>query len=166
MLQIRKAKMEEIDTLMNIYSIAREFMIKTNNPNQWGKTNPTIEMVKNDILNGNSYVLCNDSKIEAVFALIFGKDPTYSVIENGNWLNDNEYVTIHRIASKGNIHGVFNFVINYCKKFNLDIRIDTHNDNLVMQGLIEKNGFKKCGIIYLKNGSPRIAYQLVNEKNK
>lgn len=160
MLNIRKAKMDEIDELMRIYSIAQDYMIKNNNPNQWGKTNPTIEMVKNDILNGNSYVLCNDSKIEAVFALIFGEDPTYKIIDDGKWLNDKEYITIHRIASGGNIHGVFSFVIDYCKKFYKDIRIDTHKDNLIMQRQVERNGFKRCGIIYLKNGSPRIAYQL------
>jgi len=30
-----------------------------------------------------------------------------------------------------------------------------------MQHVIEKNGFKKCGIIYVKDGSERIAYELI-----
>ena len=30
-----------------------------------------------------------------------------------------------------------------------------------MQHLFEKNGFKKCGIIYLEDGSERLAYQLI-----
>ena len=33
-----------------------------------------------------------------------------------------------------------------------------------MQKQIEKNGFKKCGTIYVRDGSPRIAYQWVKEK--
>ena len=160
MLCIKKASMSDLDELMEIYSIARKFMIETNNPNQWGQTNPTVQMIKEDIENNNCYIVCSDNKIEGVFALIEGEDPTYKRIDNGSWLNDNKYITIHRIASKGNIHGIFTFVINYCKTISKDIRIDTHNDNLIMQYLIEKNGFKKCGIIYLKNGNPRIAYHL------
>lgn len=160
MLCIKKASMSDLDELMKIYSAARKFMIKTNNPNQWGQTNPTVQMIKEDIENNNCYIVCSDNKIEGVFALIEGEDPTYNYIEGGSWLNNNKYVTIHRIASKGNIHGIFDFVINYCKTICKDIRIDTHEDNLIMQHLIEKKGFKKCGIIYLKNGSPRIAYHL------
>ena len=30
-----------------------------------------------------------------------------------------------------------------------------------MQGLLARHGFSYCGIIYLKNGSPRLAYQRV-----
>ena len=29
-----------------------------------------------------------------------------------------------------------------------------------MQQLLELNGFRRCGIIYVRDGSPRIAYQL------
>ena len=28
-----------------------------------------------------------------------------------------------------------------------------------MQNVIEKNGFNRCGIIYVKDGSERIAYE-------
>ena len=42
-----------------------------------------------------------------------------------------------------------------------NIRIDTHKDNKIMQGLLARHGFSYCGIIYLKNGSPRLAYQRV-----
>jgi hypothetical protein len=30
-----------------------------------------------------------------------------------------------------------------------------------MQHLLDKNGFKYCGVVYLENGSERIAYQKV-----
>ena len=32
-----------------------------------------------------------------------------------------------------------------------------------MQRVFEKNGFEKCGIIYVEDGSPRIAYQRKGE---
>ena len=39
------------------------------------------------------------------------------------------------------------------------LRIDTHENNKVMQHLILKNGFEKCGIIYVDDGSPRVAFE-------
>ena len=40
-----------------------------------------------------------------------------------------------------------------------NLRIDTHRDNYVMQRLLEKNGFVRCGLIDLREGGERIAYQ-------
>ena len=42
-----------------------------------------------------------------------------------------------------------------------NLRIDTHEKNIPMQGCLAKNGFARCGIIYLEDGDPRIAYQKV-----
>ena len=40
-----------------------------------------------------------------------------------------------------------------------NLRIDTHQDNKVMQHVVEKHGFTRRGIIYIADGSPRIAYE-------
>jgi RimJ/RimL family protein N-acetyltransferase len=37
--------------------------------------------------------------------------------------------------------------------------VDTHQDNVVMQRILEKLGFTYCGIIFVANGTPRLAYQ-------
>lgn len=43
------------------------------------------------------------------------------------------------------------------------IRKGTEEDiNSVMQKAAENLGFKRCGIIYCSDGSPRIAYQKFN----
>ena len=39
------------------------------------------------------------------------------------------------------------------------LRADTHADNKIMQHILEKNGFARCGIIHVADGTPRIAYQ-------
>ena len=39
------------------------------------------------------------------------------------------------------------------------LRADTHADNKIMQHLLEKNGFTRCGVIHVADGSPRFAYQ-------
>ena len=41
------------------------------------------------------------------------------------------------------------------------IRVDTHADNKPMQHLAEKYGFSRRGIIYVEDGTPRIAYDLL-----
>ncbi|MFR1314947.1 MAG: GNAT family N-acetyltransferase, partial [Clostridium perfringens] len=41
------------------------------------------------------------------------------------------------------------------------IKIDTHRDNISMQRAVVKNDFQKCGIIYLEDGSERIAFEKV-----
>ncbi len=84
-----------------------------------------------------------------------------SYIEDGNWLSDEPYGTIHRIASDGTVSGVVKMAVEYCRKTILNLRIDTHEKNKTMQHVVEKIGFIRCGIIYLEDGSPRIAYQLI-----
>ena len=163
MLRIRKAEPEDFDVIMSIYRIAQDFMISTGNPNQWKHTNPTPEQVKQDMADGICHVMYDDSGIHGVFALLLERDSIYDYIEDGEWLNDEPYVTIHRIAGDQTVRGVLKTAVEHAKKFGDNIRIDTHHDNKVMQGAIAKNGFKRCGIIYLKNGDPRIAFQWCRE---
>ena len=157
-MQIRKAGCSDYDRIMEIYSIAQDYMIRSGNPTQWGHFYPDPELIRKDIADGVCYVICEDT-VHGVCALIEGPDPTYRVIENGAWLNEDPYVVVHRIAGDGQVHGVFRCVMEYCKDRYANVRIDTHNDNLTMQKQIEKNGFQRCGTIYVEDGSPRIAYQ-------
>ena len=156
---IRKAIFEDLGEIMDIYKSAQDFMIKTGNPNQWGHSYPKEELIKKDIANGNCYLVCDGSGPHGVFALLDDNEPTYEYIENGEWLNDDIYATVHRIASDGKLHGIFECAINYCKTKSDNIRIDTHKNNIIMQKQIEKHGFQKCGTIYVADGTARIAYQ-------
>lgn len=159
MLQVRRAQLTEFHEIMDIYKTAQDFMIRTGNPNQWKHSHPTPEQIREDIKQGICHVICDQEDIYGVFALCQGIDPTYLYIEEGEWLNSEAYVTIHRIAGNGKKKGIFKYAAEYCKGYADNIRIDTHHDNKVMQTLLEKNKFRKCGIIYLKNKEPRIAYQ-------
>lgn len=158
MYQIRKANMEDMERILEIYAYARSFMAHTGNPNQWGNTHPEVSQLEADIRVGNLYVAECASGIHGVFAFILGEDPTYAYIEDGAWFWDSPYGTIHRIASDGT-GGIFTAALSYCSRVISHLRIDTHHDNRVMQHVIEKNGFKRCGIIYVSDGSPRIAYE-------
>ena len=160
---VRKAKKEELCEIMRIYRMAQDFMISTGNPNQWRHAHPVRELIESDIERGICHVICGGGalgeEILGVFALCEGEDPTYGYIEDGQWLNNGPYVTIHRIASARKQSGIFKCAADYCKGLADNVRVDTHKDNAVMQNVLKKNGFRKCGIIYLASGDPRIAYQ-------
>lgn len=157
-MEIRKAQINELESILKIYAYAREQMRLSGNPTQWSNNRPTESVVVDDIKNGNSYVILNDSEICGVFSFIVGEEPTYKRIE-GEWKSQTPYGTIHRIASSGKIKGIFQTCLNFCQSRITHLRIDTHRVNKIMQHLIEKNGFERCGIIYVADGTPRIAYE-------
>ena len=158
MLAIRFATWEDYERIMDIYHCAQDFMIRSGNPNQWGHWHPKEELIRSDIEAGISRVLYDEEGVHGVFALIEGRDPTYTHIE-GAWLNDDPYVTIHRIAGDGQRHGILRCAVEYAKAYAPNIRVDTHADNLPMQRAIAGCGFRYCGVIHLPNFAPRIAYQ-------
>ena len=158
-IRIRNAKSEDLDEIMEIYRRARLFMAESGNPSQWGGEYPSRNLLEQDILHSRLFV-CEKEEILGVFAFIIGEDPTYLKID-GKWLNDEPYGTIHRIASSGASRNITSICIDWCSQYSSNLRCDTHEDNKIMQHLLEKNDFKRCGIIYLANGSPRIAYQRV-----
>lgn len=159
---IVKANMSQLPLILSIYEKARAFMAQTGNPNQWGTTDPPEEKVRQDILSEKCYVNIKDDCIQAVFYFAVEQDPTYAYIE-GAWLNAEPYGVIHRIAVGENGRGVaaecFDFALSNCP----NLRIDTHEDNIPMQRCLAKNGFSRCGMIYLEDGDSRIAYQKVKE---
>jgi hypothetical protein len=93
------------------------------------------------------------------FCFIRGEDPTYAKIYNGEWLNDRPYATVHRIASSGKEKGVAKACFEWCFTQCPNIRVDTHRDNHVMQHILQSMGFTFCGIIFVANGTERLAYQ-------
>ncbi len=161
MMEIRKTTAADLDTVMQIYRSAREFMIKSGNPTQWWEGYPPRELIAEDIENGESYVVEENDEILAVFLYKEGTDPTYINIENGAWLNDEPYAVIHRIAVAAKGRGVASFVFDTVYSWCGNIRIDTHEDNEPMKRALTKNGFKYCGVIHIANGDPRVAYQRI-----
>lgn len=156
---IKKCKDNEIDKIMQIYESSRNFMRANGNTNQWINGYPSKELILNDIKKQRFYGVYESGDLIGVFMLLIGNDATYEKIYEGSWLNDENYVVIHRIGTIAHGKGVaklcYDFALSKCK----NLRIDTHSDNLIMQRSLLKNGFKYCGVIYLENGDPRLAYQ-------
>lgn len=156
--KIRLMKLDDLKQVNEIYQEARDFMRETGNQDQWKDNHPSNEIINKDIEEKTGFVVELDGEIVGVFAFILGEDVTYKHIE-GQWLNNFSYGTIHRIASKREVKGVLKAAVSYASRYTNNIRIDTHKDNKVMQHLLNQLQFKKCGIIYLLDGNPRIAYQ-------
>lgn len=160
---IRAAKPADLDRIMHIYVHARKFMAAHGNPHQWGPTNwPPRDLVQDDIRTARSYVCEHAGRVVGVFFYDFGPDvePTYAHIENGAWHHNGPYGVVHRIASDGSARGIGSHCIGWAMQKSGCLRMDTHGDNTVMQGLLRKLGFVERGIIYVEEDDyPRLAFE-------
>ena len=163
-MRIRKSTVRDLGRMMEIYAAARRFMAQHGNPDQWGPTSwPPEALIRRDIAEGSSYVCINDEgRIIGTFYFVHGPDiePTYRTITDGAWLDQSPYGVVHRIASDGSEKGVGAFCLGWAYDRCGHLRIDTHGDNTVMQRLLRKLGFIRCGIIHVEeDDAPRLAYE-------
>ncbi len=178
MFNIRKSTYNDINKIMPLFDMARLTMAKLN-IDQWQDGYPYRENIEEDVKNGESYVVENENgEIIATFMLMMRNEPTYNTIYDGKWLTseDMPYATIHRITIAPNSRAtassntlgkpVSKIIIEFAKEFAKEnglaggIRVDTHEGNIAMRKMLEKNGFKYCGVIHLLDGQLRVAYQL------
>jgi RimJ/RimL family protein N-acetyltransferase len=154
-MSFRRCQAQDIPAVAAILAQAHAFMREQGLP-QWQGEYPNAEDVKRDVEEGIGWVLEEDGVV-AYAALREGLEPTYAHIE-GAWHGDEPYLTLHRVAvsqyGKGYVGQVFAHAAQTCRW----LRIDTHEQNRPMRRAIEKFGFKECGVIYVADGTPRIAY--------
>ena len=159
-MEIRKASADNINIIMEVFEAAKRFMRRMGNDKQWVGGYPSKELILDNIRKGGLYeCLSDDREIVGVFYFMIEEDSTYLKIYDGMWLNDNPYGVVHRMASNGKIKGLSDFCFQWCFEQCNNIRVDTHCDNVVMHNIMARNGYERCGIIYLANGAERIAYQ-------
>ena len=157
---IRKAKTEEIDRIMEVFDAAKQFMRKTGNDVQWVDGYPTREFILDNIRKDGLYVcLSEDEQMVGAFYYKVEDDSTYAKIYDGEWLNNKPYGVVHRIASNGKQKGIGDACLQWCFDQCGNIRVDTHRINSLMQRILLRNGYRYCGIIYVSNGTERLAYQ-------
>ena len=154
--RFRRATMADLPTMLKIYEHARKLMASNGNPTQWGDKFPREEVVRDDVESQRTVLLVDTvdgkERVLAQFALCLGIDPTYVNID-GAWLDDDPYVTIHRIASSGLAKGAAKDCINWCIEHYGNVRADTHPNNKAMQHVLVSpisvmNG-EICGFIWI-----------------
>jgi len=153
---IRLATQEDILNILAVYKTARAFMKITGKPTQWGNNYPDKEILEEDIFLKRLYVFEEENEIVGAFVYFVGDEPTYEIID-GAWRDNSSYGVIHRVANSGKIKGLVKKIVDFTN--NEHLRIDTHEDNKVMQHVLQKIGFYRCGIIKLEDGQDRIAYE-------
>ena len=120
------------------------------------------ELIHKDVEAGHSYVCVHEDAVVGTFFYISGEniEPTYARIWDGAWRSDAPYGVVHRIAGDGSMPGIGTFCMQWAWEQCRHLRVDTHGDNVVMQHLLEKLGFVRCGTIYVEEDPfPRIAYE-------
>ncbi|MCI8640038.1 MAG: GNAT family N-acetyltransferase [Coprococcus sp.] len=164
-MEIRKTKIEDLERILQIYEDARAFMRENGNPTQWGETEPKPQRIRQDIADGDSYVCVDGGKVVGVFFFKVMEETNYAIIYDGAWKDDGSaYGVIHRIAADRIRHGVASFCIGWAfVQSGGHLRIDTHENNTVMQRVLKKNGFQYCGNIFVQDGTKRFAYELTQE---
>ena len=158
-MMVRRARVDELDLIMGIYEEARVFMAANGNAGQWSGGYPGRELVTEDLEKGQLYVYEEDGRIGAVFVFFVGEEPNYGEIRDGKWLDDEPYGTLHRIAVVVKGRGIASKCLKWCFEQCGNMRGDTHEKNKSMQRLFDKNGFVRCGIVTVDDGTERIAYQ-------
>ena len=155
-MNIRLANTSDTNRIFEIYEYARAYMKAHGNPHQWGDNRPEKSLIKDDIKNQRCYVMEDEGHIFACFVFTIGFEKEYEA----KFPSNDKYGVIHRVASDGSKRGIVERIVDFAKgKVNL-LRIDTHEDNKTMQKAIERQNFKKLGIIYLEDKSARILYEL------
>ncbi|XZL29590.1 GNAT family N-acetyltransferase [Clostridium perfringens] len=166
-MEFRQANISDLDQIVEIIELSKKYLKETK-VDQWQDGYPAKEDLRRDIESGNSYVLTNKDEIVATTVISLDGESTYNSIFNGEWITNEEYIVMHRVAvhDKYKGKGIFKELIKEAESLALNkgissIKIDTHRDNISMQRAVVKNHFKRCGIIYLGDGSERIAFEKV-----
>ena len=164
-MNLRLSNEKDLIEIMNIIDEGKKFL-KNNKVDQWQNGYPNKEVILNDINKNESYVIENNGEVVGTTALSFAGEKNYDKIYEGKWISNGPYAVIHRIAVS-KVKGLKNIGTEILKKSEElcisnginNIKIDTHEDNIPMQKLLLKNNYKYCGVIYLEDGSKRIAFE-------
>lgn len=161
----RLAELSELNKIMEIYVSAQKFMEHNGNP-QWPAGFPGKVDVTGGILGGILYTVTYGGEIAAVFSAM-NYDGDYDEIE-GEWLTSGNYLAVHRVAVSDKFRGkgAAKYILETAapdiakKRGRGSIRMDTHEKNAHMHGVITGRGFTRCGVIHLmRDGSSRAAYE-------
>jgi GNAT superfamily N-acetyltransferase len=152
--------------LPNIWSILQKAILrrKAEGSNQWQDGYPNPSVIQNDLDNLWAFVLEEQGIILGYAAIIYAGEPAYDEID-GQWLSNQAYAVVHRVAicEQAVGKGWGNFIFEKIEELVLQnqifsIKVDTNFDNYAMLKILEKRAFSYCGKVYFR-GSERWAFE-------
>ncbi|MBQ3077112.1 MAG: GNAT family N-acetyltransferase [Clostridia bacterium] len=170
-MEFRKTTAAEVEAVAAIYAYAKRAFREAGIP-QWQGIYPDAATVRGDIEAGIGYVLVDGAEPVGAVALTTAPEEVYRRITGGTWLTgeSEQYMTVHRIAvaegrrGQGLSKAIMREVEALARSLGLpSIRVDTHEQNANMRGMLASMGYTQCGDIILidgdEAGDPRLCYE-------
>ena len=164
----RQAQSCETDRIMQIIRQAQARMHAAGS-RQWQDGYPAPGHISADIGRNRGYVLCKPGvegplSVIAYGAVVFDGEPAYDAID-GQWLTDEPYVLVHRIAVADGERGR-GVAAEFMRRTEAlargrgvgSFRVDTNFDNRYMLRMLERLRFAYCGKIIYESGE-RLAFE-------
>lgn len=155
-MEYRNARSADVPSIMEVIGQAQAYM-SCLGIDQWKNGYPNAAIFEQDIAKDSCYLFYEKLAPEKIAGLItvqFEGEPAYDKIQ-GQWLSRQSYGVIHRtaLAASWRGTGLANELIQLAQQLTEgrglhSLRVDTHEDNLPMRRLLERNGFTACGIVY------------------
>ena len=162
---IRRATNTDVEQIMSIVADA-QLSLRELGIDQWQDGYPSVDVIEDDIASEVGYVYCVDNRAIGYAAIVLDGEVAYSQIPDSEWNTSNDYVVVHRLCVKrgytrsGVAVAMMDFAAQRAReKGYIGFRIDTHRGNIRMLAMLEKLGFKYCGIIHYDSGE-RLAFDL------
>lgn len=159
----RKAVETDLERIWQIIGQAKAQMNRLGS-RQWDENYPAIEHIRQDIQDGNGYVISREGLVIAYGVISFDGEPVYKDIE-GKWSNDLPYAIVHRlaVADEAKRQGIAKQFMLHAeeesrRKGVYNFRVDTKYDNAYMLHLIDTLGFHYCGEVYYRGNNARKAF--------
>ena len=168
----RLATEADIPDLLAITGEASAYM-KENGVDQWQDNFPNESVFRRDIAAGGCWLFTHEGRPAGCAAEYFTPEKDYPAID-GAWLtaDDAPYATVHRVAVKAAYRGrgLADEMMQLCEDLAMgrgygSVRVDTHADNRPMRSLLERRGYKRCGVVTLtetvEHDPLRVGYEKV-----
>ena len=156
---MRLATLADVPHIMPLIDHSRSIMRANGNNVQWAGY-PGPDLIGSDIAKGIGHVIMQQDHPVGYFALLQEPEPTYAVIEEGLWLDDTTpYNTLHRLACAPGVQGIAKCAFSFAESRCASVRVDTHLANSIMLHIIQSRLYTRCGVVYMRDGTPREAFQ-------
>ncbi len=160
------ATQKEIAWIMQAIDLCRP-ILAAQQSDQWQGKEPSFKTIENDIKNKHFYLLSDKHNLIGGAALL-SKDDAYDHLLSGSWLNQDPYQVIHRFFIHPQFHGkklgkilLTGIEDIVWQKGITNIRVDTHEKNSPMRGLLKSIGYLEVGRVNLPLAGERLVYHKV-----
>lgn len=161
-LTFRMANESDRESILEIY-LEGSNSLKNDGVDQWqGNYVPSFKDI-DEHLGIDLYVLEYHKRVVSTVCLVEGIDEDYENIK-GKWNTSIPYISIHKVATSNEYKKqsfakkMMYYVENFAKRKKMDLRIDTHKDNIKMKNFIISCSYKYAGEVVLQGELERLAY--------